>query len=112
MNGVITQGENLADNNAAKLLYQAYQNFVNKNGPEQTLPGLRYSPNQLFWISSAQVWCTVTRPEYDRLLYATNPHAPAKYRVIGTVQNSPNFSSDFACPLGSQMNPIHKCEMW
>lgn len=109
---MITQGENIADNGAAKILYETYQNFVRQHGPEPMLPGLRYTPNQLFWISAAQVWCTKTRPEFDTLMYVTNPHAPGKFRVIGTVQNSLNFSSDFACPSGSKMNPVHKCKMW
>lgn len=110
---MITQGENIADNGAAKILHQAYQDFVRQHGSEAVLPGLtRYTPNQLFWISAAQTWCTKTRPEYDTLMYSTNAHAPSKFRVIGTFSNTQLFSNDFNCPVGSKMNPIHKCEMW
>lgn len=60
-------GENIADNGAVKGMYGAYQTFVERNGPEPTLPELNYTQNQLFWISAAQLWCAVTRPEFDTL---------------------------------------------
>lgn len=60
-------GENIADNGAVKGMYGAYQTFVERNGPEPTLPDLNYTQNQLFWISAAQLWCAVTRPEFDTL---------------------------------------------
>lgn len=56
MNGIITQGENIADNGAVKGMYKAYQSYVERNGAEATLPGLNYTQNQLFWISAAQLW--------------------------------------------------------
>lgn len=112
MNGVNTQGENIADNGAAKGAYAAYQRFVDKNGPDPLLPGLNYTRNQLYWISAAQTWCTVTKPEFDTLYYTTNEHAPHVFRVIGMFQNAYHFSSDFNCSPGTRMNPINKCEIW
>ena len=32
--------------------------WIKTNGVEQLLPGLDYSPRQLFWISAANVWCS------------------------------------------------------
>lgn len=95
-----------------KTAYSAYQQFVQQNGIDQILPGMNFTPNQLFWISAAQVWCAVTRPEFDTLQYTTNVHSPFNYRVIGAFSSSYNFSSDFNCPLGTQMNPVEKCEIW
>ena len=37
------------------LSQQGYQTFVKEMGSEPMLPGLEYTPNQLFWISSANV---------------------------------------------------------
>jgi neprilysin len=65
LNGINTQGENIADNGGIKEAYLAYKKFVKQNGAEQKLPGLKYTANQLFWISAAQTWCSVYRPGTD-----------------------------------------------
>jgi neprilysin len=62
LNGINTQGENIADNGGIKEAYKAYTKWVEKNGEEPQLPGLKYSPDQLFWIAAAQTWCSVYRP--------------------------------------------------
>ena len=62
LNGIQTQGENIADNGGIKLAYHAYMKLVEKIGHEARLPGLNYSSNQMFWISAAQTWCSVYRP--------------------------------------------------
>lgn len=112
MNGGNTQGENIADNGGVKEAYYAYRNFVKKNGPELLLPGLNYTQEQLFWISSAQTWCAVTRPEFDKMLITTDVHSPNEFRVIGTISNMHEFAHDFTCKPGSRMNPVKKCEVW
>ena len=61
LNGINTQGENIADNGGVLMAYRAYQKWVESNGVEETLPGLDFNPNQLFWISLAQTWCSVYR---------------------------------------------------
>lgn len=61
LNGINTQGENIADNGGIKESYNAYQLWVQQNGPEGKLPGLDLTPQQLFWLSAAQNWCSVYR---------------------------------------------------
>jgi neprilysin len=112
LNGIKTQGENIADNGGAKEAYLAYQNYVKKNGAEPGLPGLNYSTNQLYWISSAQTWCAVFRPEAMKSRILTGVHSPNQFRVHGPFSNMKEFSKDFKCPEGSGMNPIEKCEVW
>lgn len=112
MNGINTQGENIADNGAIRVLYEAYHKFTHRNGPDPILPGLNYTTNQLFWISAAQTWCAVTRPDFEKMQYTSNLHTPFKYRLIGSLSNSYNFSTDFNCALAAPMNPVNKCEIW
>lgn len=113
INGVNTQGENIADNGGLKESYNAYVNWVKQHGPEQRLPGLvEYSPEQMFWISAALTWCSVERTEYTKLRVLNGVHAPDKYRVLGSFSNSEDFARDFKCPVGAPMNPDKKCRVW
>ncbi|XP_070498436.1 neprilysin-2-like [Chironomus tepperi] len=113
LNGVKTQGENIADNGGIKEAYLAYQKIQKERGEEPKLPGLNnYSINQLFWISAAQTWCSVYRPATLRAYIIAVNHPPSPYRVLGPLSNMKEFSKDFNCLEGSPMNPVHKCEVW
>jgi hypothetical protein len=97
----------------AKLLYLFISvRWVKNNGEEPTLPGLPFSQGQLFFISFGQLWCSKYRDPALKRLIMTNSHAPGKFRVIGTLQNNEDFAREFNCPLGSKMNPAHKCSVW
>jgi len=112
LNGINTQGENIADNGAVKEAYLAYESWVARHGEEAYLPGVSYTPRQLFWISIANVWCSKERKEFLAREVVTNDHAPSYFRVIGAFSNSNQFAQDFACPVGSKMNPQNKCHIW
>ncbi|GFU09355.1 endothelin-converting enzyme homolog [Nephila pilipes] len=112
LNGLLTLGENIADNGGLKASFHAYQNWIAKNHAELPLPGLNLSTNQLFFVAFAQTWCSVSTPENQRHDVLTNVHSPAKYRVIGTISNSVDFAREFKCPSKSTMNPEKKCEVW
>lgn len=112
MNGINTQGENIADIGGIKEAYLAYERWVKNNGEEPLLPGVKYTPRQMFWVSSATVWCSKTRLEELRQLIVTDEHSPDKYRVWGAVSNMHEFAKDFQCPAGTRMNPKQKCQLW
>lgn len=112
VNGKHTLGENIADNGGLKAAYRAYQNWLKKNGDEETLPTLGLTNYQLFFVGFAQVWCSVRTPESSHEGLITDPHSPSRFRVIGTVSNSQEFAEHFSCPPGSPMNPLKKCEVW
>ncbi|XP_011496127.1 PREDICTED: neprilysin-like, partial [Ceratosolen solmsi marchali] len=109
---VNTQGENIADNGGIKEAYFAYNEWEGRNGPEPRLPGLHYTSQQMFWISSASIWCNKYRPEALKGRVIVDVHSPGEFRVIGPLSNMAEFSRDFNCPSDSSMNPTKKCSVW
>ncbi|XP_031626240.1 neprilysin-2-like isoform X3 [Contarinia nasturtii] len=113
VNGKMSQGENIADNGGMKSAYFAYKKWVASNYVESRLPGLQqYTPQQMYWISAAQTWCSASRDWYTKMTMTVDTHAPSRYRVIGSVKNNAEFASDFNCARGTPMNPVEKCEIW
>ncbi|XP_035217683.1 neprilysin-2-like [Stegodyphus dumicola] len=112
VNGVSTIRENIADNAAWREAYLGYQSWVRDHGRENMLPGLKYTPNQLFWISAANKWCEKVEPDYLKTVLEEGVYPPQKFRVIGPVSNSEEFAKDFHCKPGSRMNPEPKCYVW
>jgi len=113
LNGINTQGENIADNGGIKESYKAYKSWIHRNGIEPTLPGFaEFTSEQMFWISAGNTWCSKYRPFALERRVKTGAHSPGPFRVQGPFSNSPDFSRDFNCPLGSAMNPVDKCEVW
>ncbi|XP_020813040.1 endothelin-converting enzyme homolog isoform X2 [Drosophila serrata] len=112
LNGINTQGENIADNGGVKESYIAYRRWAQKNGPEKKLPGLDYTPEQMFWVAAGQTWCAKYRKESLKMRITTGVHSPSEFRVLGSLSNMKDFAKDFQCPDGSPMNPVQKCEVW
>lgn len=112
LNGINTQGENIADNGGIKEAYLAYDRWVSRNSDEQFLPGVNYTGRQLFWVSAATIWCSKTRNEELEQMIVTDEHVPDKYRVIVPFSNMEYFARDYNCPVGSNMNPAKKCKIW
>ena len=135
--GLSNTDENIYDNIALKVAYNAYRDSFISESVEK-LPGLEeFSDNQLFFLSYAAVsqtfsklhhssnklfisfvklfslfafqkYCQTTSPKY---LSEVNPifYTPNEYRVIGALSNSEDFAKAFSCPLNSPMNPENKC---
>ncbi|VDK72424.1 unnamed protein product [Anisakis simplex] len=114
VNGLLTQGENIADNGGVKEAYKAYKNRVKKSRKdEKRLPGLeKYTNDQIFFMSFAQSWCGKSKPAAARELILTDPHSPPQFRVEGAAVNQPEFAEAFQCASGTAMNPVTKCDVW
>ncbi|XP_032338981.1 endothelin-converting enzyme 2 isoform X3 [Camelus ferus] len=112
LNGRQTLGENIADNGGLKAAYNAYKAWLRKHGEEQQLPAVGLTNHQLFFVGFAQVWCSVRTPESSHEGLVTDPHSPARFRVLGTLSNSRDFLRHFGCPVGSPMNSGQLCEVW
>ncbi len=116
INGILTQGENIADNGGIKQAYKAYRAYRDRQlagGEEPPLPGLEhYSNDQIFFISYAQTWCGSSKPETAVRQVLVDPHSPMRFRVNGVVVNQPEFAKAFSCPASAPMNPEGRCAVW
>ena len=72
------------------------------------------TPDQRFFVGLAQWACENQRPENLRVMAATNPHSPGRYRINGVVVNLPEFADAFHCKAGSPLakKPQDVCKVW
>ncbi|KAI8815669.1 uncharacterized protein EV422DRAFT_348069 [Fimicolochytrium jonesii] len=119
IDGTLTLGENLADNGGLARAYEAWKADLHSPGGHKRNPmlpgfGRHATKDQLFYVAFAQVWCSNRTPANALRRILTDPHSPAKYRVIGAVVNSREFSEAWRCKKGSGMNPGKggRCEIW
>ncbi|KAL7034173.1 hypothetical protein ACKWTF_007877 [Chironomus riparius] len=110
-NGRNTLQGNIADNGSLKAVYTAYKKWILENGREKSLPALKFSNEQFFWISFAQLFCSISRPEKIKNLNEINSNSFEQFRVIGALSNSRDFANDFKCKRDSLMNPSTKCNI-
>ena len=108
INGKLTLGENTADNGGVRVALMALMNTIGKAAKK--IDG--FTPEQRFFLSFGQVWCTNQREESLRLQVQTDPHSPPKFRVNGVVQNSAEFQRAFSCKPGQPMTRVNACRVW
>ncbi|XP_037287725.2 neprilysin-1 [Rhipicephalus microplus] len=115
LNGKNTVGENIADNGGLRLSFEAYKNLleVEYGNVDTRLKGMEnVTGKQLFFLSNGMTWCSLTRPEYLKVLIQYDPHSPGRYRVNLPMSNMKAFSETFNCTANSTMNPTHRCHLW
>jgi endothelin-converting enzyme/putative endopeptidase len=113
INGKLTLGENTADNGGMRLAYMAFLARAAQEGIDlnkQSSSG--YTPVQELFLGFAQNWCSQWRPELERLIATTDPHAPDRFRTNGVLVNMPEFGKAFGCKTGQPMAPEKVCRVW
>ena len=110
VNGVLTNGENIADIGGTRVAYRAYRAWSQENGMERGVGDL--SSDQVFFVAMGQAWCSLSTPERLQVRLATDPHSPPRFRVNGVVAQLPEFAAAFDCPVGAPMRPAEVCEVW
>ena len=99
VNGRLTLGENIGDLGGLTIAYAALEKALAakraRGEPIAAIDG--FTPEQRFFLSWAQIWREIQRPEAQRLQVATNPHSPAKWRVNGPLSNMPEFKQAWGC---------------
>src|SRR6185295_16571451 len=109
INSKLTSGEDIADIGGTWLAYLAWRKATEAL---QLQPIDGFTPDQRFFVGMAQWACENTRPEDERLMAATNPHSPGRYRINGVVSNLPEFGKAFSCTPGQPMVRSQACKVW
>jgi endothelin-converting enzyme/putative endopeptidase len=113
LNGKLTLGENTADNGGMRLAYMAFLARAAQDGIDLSKKtGDGYTPIQQLFLGFAQDWCSQWRPELERLVATTDPHAPDRFRTNGVLVNMPEFGKAFGCKVGQAMVPAKVCRVW
>lgn len=105
VNGRLTLAENIADLGGIRIAYRALQKELEKApSKRQTIDGL--TPEQRFFISYAQSWAALIRPESLRASLTTDTHAPDILRGFAPLMHMDEFYSAFGIkPTAAQAIP-------
>jgi endothelin-converting enzyme/putative endopeptidase len=112
-NGLLTQGEDTADNGGIYLALIGLENSLKQQGKTlETKGDDGLTEVQRFFLSFANNWCEELRPELMRTAVLTNPHSLPKYRVNNTIANMPEFARAFGCAKGKPLVHQNACRVW
>jgi len=98
--GELTLGENIADLGGVTIAYAAFKKTAQGKGSE-LIDG--FTPDQRFFLSWAQVWRSVARPEAAMELIKNDPHSPGEWRCNGPLSNFEPFYKAFNVKEGDKM---------
>ena len=111
--GLLTQGEDTADNGGIYLALIGLENTLKQQGKTlETKGDDGLTEIQRFFLSFANNWCEELRPEIMRTIVLTNPHSLPKYRVNNTIANMPEFARAFGCAKGKPLVHENACRVW
>ncbi len=112
-NGLLTQGEDTADNGGIHLALFALEAALKQEGKSLDDKGPDgWSYRQRFFLSNAYSWCANIRPEITRLAVTTDPHSMPVFRINNVVSNLPEFAQAFGCKAGQKMVRANACRVW
>ncbi|GIY92624.1 neprilysin-1, partial [Caerostris extrusa] len=84
VDGLVTVGENIADNGGVRNAFKAFRLHLALSGENlnyrKRLPGLSASPEQLFFLGYASIWCANMTEEYAMGFTENDEHCPNKIR--------------------------------
>ena len=111
LNGRLTLGENIGDLGGLTMAHDAYRLSLSGAAPP-VIDGL--TADQRFFLSWAQVWRELIRPEALRNRILTDPHSPAEFRVNGVVRNVDAWYDAFDVKPGDKLYlaPGQRVRIW
>jgi putative endopeptidase len=112
-NGLLTQGEDTADNGGLHLALSALQDELKKEGKSLDDKGPDgWTYRQRFFLAYGFSWCSNIRPEVARLIVTTDPHSLPIFRIDNVVSNMSDFAEAFGCKAGQKMVRANACRVW
>jgi putative endopeptidase len=111
VNGRLTLGENLADLGGVNIAYEAFKK-TKQGQSNTTIDG--FTPDQRFFLSFAQVWRGLARPETAAQLVLVDPHAPGQYRAFAALTNIDAWYKAFNVQPGDKLykKPEDRIRVW
>ena len=112
LDGPRVESEAIGDLGGVRLAYRALGKALVGRSASPLRDGL--TAEQRFFVAWARSRAEAVRPETERELVRTDPHAPARFRVNGTLANLAEFQQAFSCPSDARMaRPAEKrCTIW
>lgn len=111
VNGELTLGENIGDLSGLTIAFRAYR--LSLGGEEApVIDGMTGA--QRFFLGIGQVWRYKATEEALRNRVATDPHSPARFRILGPLPNMPEFHEAFDVKEGDGMYlaPEQRVKIW
>ncbi|XP_067618738.1 neprilysin-4 [Eurosta solidaginis] len=105
--------ESILDSGSLAIAQRAYQqwweNVADREDllSKETLPLLYHTPQHLFYIGFAQLWCADYHDSIEKF-----DELPEPLRVNDALAHSGEFAREMKCKLGSRMHPERKCVLF
>ncbi|MFN4075136.1 MAG: M13 family metallopeptidase [Cloacibacterium sp.] len=112
VNGLFTNGENIADLGGVAIAYDALQMYLKDKGNPGLISG--YNQDQRFFLSWATIWRTKSTEKYMINQVKTDPHSPGMYRAVGPLVNTEAWYKAFGVKEGDKhyKKPEDRIKIW
>lgn len=112
VNGIFTNGENIADLGGVNIAYDALQLYLKEHGKVQKISG--YTQEQRFFISWATVWRGFSTQKHLLNQVKTDPHTPQYIRAFAPLTNVDAWYKAFGVKKGDKLYraPQDRVKIW
>ena len=112
VNGIFTNGENIADLGGANIAFDALQMYLKNHGDVAKISG--FTQNERFFMAWATVWRSLTTDQNLTNQIKTDPHAPDYLRAFAPLTNVDAWYQTFNVKEGDKLyrKPQDRVKIW